>query len=192
MEHAPERAIQMYTCASHAHFATFATYVGATTVGMAAVGLGIDRAAAPAIIAVACLLGIWVCLQWHLASLSHRMWCRYYRRMITELQRDPAPGKLSVMKMPSDGGRSGSDFPWWYRREKKWTGTRGASLPAVYAVLFALMGTYAAFPKWFAAVSDARGKLAVVFGTLLVFFALIAYVLKLTGFMPPGVSPSGG
>jgi hypothetical protein len=130
------------------YFATFTVYATATSITLTATVLlhrelapgtasGLPGATPtrlpPAFLVVLCVVGLWICFQWWIATTGTRLAYRHYRKQLADLQEAHPHLFLPLFQAES------SKYKLLDRLHRTMLGGRGATLPAAYAVIFGLM-----------------------------------------------------
>ena len=89
-----DRAMMMAGISLRNYFATFRTYITAITILLALAGVLIKETFSPYAVAPVCCLGLWICLQWHIATVGTRLTYRYYFGMLDVLRDSESPPRF--------------------------------------------------------------------------------------------------
>jgi hypothetical protein len=172
-----ERAIDMYSISIRDYFSTFGVYSTVTSIVLTAVaimftinpahsgGAGEQRRVADCALVLFCLGGIWICLQWFVATNGMRWAYRYYLQEIERLQ-EQNPDKLIPLFNPRR-----DKYPWFATVHLTLMGTRGASLPIVFALMFGMLILYVLFPGIFSGDGN-----WIVSATVVLVFSLLNWI----------------
>jgi hypothetical protein len=149
------RAERLYDISVRDYFSTFATYSTAATILVAALSFP-GAVLSPLHTATIALIGLYLCIQWHVSTAVMRDQYRYFIRCIEALEAslDPAARTfshwqraqdLAQLKPASAPAPDGVATPvairatWPHRQLRGLLGMRAAAFPALYGVIFTLI-----------------------------------------------------
>jgi hypothetical protein len=143
-----DRVYSLYTSCTRDYFATFGVYATATSILLAAMGFVASQAASRGLIMVLAVIGMYLCLQWHISTTSMRdQYTHFYVRMV-DLERVLG---LKVMLRWRDAAGAARGRPtfspdvaekdqryltWSFRQLGRLWGLRAASMPVITAPSF--------------------------------------------------------